>query len=106
MFRVKTILVMVFAVAALLPVQYSSAAVPRSLICSSLGWMGGNPKSLQIANKTGGALVIKAGTKFKWTMSPSGQSGVITLDADLKSGGTRVYDGVLKGALEQNVDCK
>jgi hypothetical protein len=97
---------MVMVVSTMVPATALAAGVPRSLTCSSLGWMGGNPKSLQIANRDGGALVVRAGTTFKWTMSPSGQSGVITLDADLKSGATRVYDGVLKGALEQNVDCK
>lgn len=105
MFRVRTVLVIALAAGLLLPAAVSTAAVPRSLTCSSLGWMGGNPKSLQVANKANGGMA-RAGTTFRWTMSPSGQTGVITLDSDMKPGATRVFDGLLKGSLEQNADCK
>jgi hypothetical protein len=84
----------------------AEAKAPRSLSCSSLGWMGGNPKSLQIANRDETGSTVRAGTTFGWVMSPSGQSGVITLKADMKPGKTLVLDGVLKGALEQNANCK
>ena len=83
-----------------------AAKAPRSLSCSSLGWMGGNPKSLQIANRDETGSTVRAGTTFGWVMSPSGQSGVITLKADMKPGKTLVIDNALKGALEQNADCK
>lgn len=105
MFCVKTALVLSIAAAMLLPTGTAEAAAPRSLTCSSLGWMGGDPKALQIANKATGA-TVRAGTSFRWVMSPSGQSGVVTLDADMKPGRTMVLDHVLKGALEQNADCK
>jgi hypothetical protein len=82
------------------------AKAPRSLSCSSLGLMGGNPKSLQIANRDETGSTIRAGTTFSWQMSPSGQTGVVTLQADMKPGKTLVLDNALKGPIDQNVDCK
>src|SRR5258708_5456287 len=48
----------------------AEAKAPRSLSCSSLGWMGGNAKDLQIANLDETGSLVRAGTTLTWVMSP------------------------------------
>jgi len=72
--------------------------------CQVSGTPSEFPDDLWFLNK--GAGTLKAGTKIKWSVPFSSDSGVYTLVADLNPGKGVFASGILGGGVEAGHDCK